>query len=159
MPCPVSGLSIPSTHPIVQCLTCVGRLLAGPEAYYITLEVPTGTTRQQVEDGLKAAWAALELTTDGCYRTSFCVAVNRQYRRCDRALLNTSALVFVESRCALSPSQALAWVQGAVPSSKLAWRRHLHAITDAEEADCFRRQKEGQQGLVYLPWQVRVAGA
>jgi hypothetical protein len=53
--------------------------------------------------------------------------------------------------CALSPDQALAWVQGAVPSSKVAWRHHLHAITDAERADYFRRQLEGQQAWCIYP--------
>jgi hypothetical protein len=124
---------------------------AGPNAYYITIQVPTGTNRQQVDDGLKAAWSSQGLATDGTYRTRFCAVVTRVYRRDDKALLRREGRVFVESVCALSPDQALTWVKGAVPGSKLARRHHLHAITDVQEADYFRWRLEDQQGWAMYP--------
>jgi hypothetical protein len=141
---------------------CWPSCCAGPKAYYIILKVPTGTTRQQVDDGLKAAWAAQGLTTDGCYSVSFCAVVSRQYDFNTHTLLNTEACVFVESKAALSPDQALTWVKAAVPSSKLAFRHHLHAITAAEEVDYFHRQLEGQQEWRMCPgcpeWHQHVMG-
>jgi hypothetical protein len=97
-----------------------------PDGYYIHLEVPQGTTRQQVEEGLKAAWDELKLATDGVFRTGFCVAVTRSYKEDTGDYHSTCAHVFVFGAKCLMPHQATSWVMSSVADSKM---RYVNAVT------------------------------
>lgn len=79
-----------------------------PIGYWVWLAVPLSTTRQQAEDGLRAAWADQKLSAGGAL-FGFCVSMDSP----------SVVKVFVFGAGALMPHHVLAWLQAAVPGSRL----------------------------------------
>lgn len=121
-----------------------------PQAYYFELHVPAGTTRQQAEEGLKAAWATHQLKVDGVYHTGFCAALTHGEAEATGGPRSAWVHVFVFGVRRLLPHQATAWVEAAVPGCKpVAFQpRNGRCIWYDVEVEFFRSQLRGHVAWV-----------
>jgi len=123
-----------------------------PQAYHIWVKVPRGTTREQVEDGLKREYADRQLTTDGVYRTGLCVSLEITYAAGDNgAYKETNACVFVFGARGIMPHQATEWVTAAVPGSNIQRASHVRMIWQDAEVEYFMDRLFGQDTWVTYP--------
>lgn len=123
--------------------------LPRPKGYYFHLLVPTGTTREQVEQALIARWAELGLATDGLFRTGFCAAVTPEHDCTTKAYVRTSAHVFVFYARGLMPHQARQWVMSSMAGSAL-WGDPLVLHYDPE-IEYFSINLAGERAWMLYP--------
>lgn len=108
-----------------------------PQAYYITMKVPRGTTREQVEEGLNRVWTDRQLATDGVFRTGFCVALETSYTIETGAYYATNAWVFVYGARGIMPHQIAAWLTAAVSGSSMQRASDVRMIWRDAEVEYF----------------------
>jgi hypothetical protein len=121
-----------------------------PQAYYTWLRVPDHTSREQVEDGLKAKFAHLQLTTDGVFRTGFHVAVTTAEDEESGAYLYMDAHVFIYGALGITPLQAQTWATSAVQGSRLTGTR-VRMIWQDAEVEWFMQQVRGDRTYALYP--------
>lgn len=122
-----------------------------PQAYYITMKVPRGTTREQVEEGLKRVWVEQQLATDGVFRTGFCVVLETSYTIETGAYYATHAWVFVYGARGIMPHQTAAWLTAAVPGSSMHRASDVRAIWQDAEVEYFMSAMFGAATWVMYP--------
>lgn len=122
-----------------------------PQAYYITLKVPRGTTREEVEEGLKRAWTDRQLATDGVYSTGFCVSLQTIYTIGTGAYYATEAWVFVYGACGILPHQMAAWLTAAVSGSSMQRASDVRMIWRDAEVEYFMSAMFGADTWVMYP--------
>jgi hypothetical protein len=122
-----------------------------PQAYYTWLRVPDNTSREQIEDGLKAVFTSMQLTTDGVFRTGFHVAVTTVEDIDSGAHLYKDAHVFVCGAMGITPLQAQTWATSAVQGSRLASTRGVRMIWQDAEVEWFMQQLRGDRTYVLYP--------
>lgn len=119
--------------------------------YFFRIVVPTGTTQQQMEEGLKAGWAELGLATDGVSKTGFCVTVMTEHDFNTRAYVQTTAQVLVFGAKGIMPHQANQWVMSSVAGSAPWGDGRPEMLNYEPEIEYFRYQLSEEQAWVMHP--------